>query len=130
MDCPGCHDAMIVLEWEQVEVDHCLSCKGVWLDRGELELLLEPGREQINIVSSSKTAVKQGKPRKCPICFKKMELITCGPGAQVGIDRCPKNDGFWFDAGELDAILRAGLFADQSQAASWLKDVFLKSQTR
>lgn len=129
MDCLGCHDAMIVLEWKQVEVDHCLSCKGVWLDRGELELLLEPGGEQINIVSSSKTAVKQSKPRKCPICFAKMEQMICGSHMEVCIDHCPKNDGFWFDAGELGAILKAGFFAEQSQAANWLKDIFLKTQT-
>ena len=40
MDCPVCKNAMITLELEQVEVDHCLECRGIWLDAGELELLL------------------------------------------------------------------------------------------
>ena len=41
MDCPVCKDAMIVMELNEVEIDHCLSCSGIWLDAGELELLLE-----------------------------------------------------------------------------------------
>ena len=41
MQCPVCNEAMIVLEYEQVEIDHCTSCKGIWLDAGELELLAE-----------------------------------------------------------------------------------------
>ena len=41
MDCPVCKNAMIVLELDEVEVDYCADCRGVWLDSGELELLLE-----------------------------------------------------------------------------------------
>ena len=42
MDCPVCkNEPMIVLELNDVEIDYCLSCKGIWLDTGELELLLE-----------------------------------------------------------------------------------------
>jgi len=31
---------MIVVEYHEVELDYCHSCKGVWLDSGELELLM------------------------------------------------------------------------------------------
>ena len=41
MDCPVCKDsAMIVLEMDEVEVDYCTECEGIWLDAGELEILL------------------------------------------------------------------------------------------
>ena len=41
MDCPVCkNSAMIVLELDEVEVDYCTECEGIWLDEGELELLL------------------------------------------------------------------------------------------
>ena len=39
MDCPVCSEPMIVLEYDRVEVDYCVSCQGLWLDAGELELL-------------------------------------------------------------------------------------------
>ena len=41
MICPVCKRDMIVIEYHDVELDYCTSCKGVWFDSGELELLLE-----------------------------------------------------------------------------------------
>jgi Zn-finger nucleic acid-binding protein len=37
---------MIILELDKVEIDHCLLCGGIWLDEGELELLLEGTSEK------------------------------------------------------------------------------------
>ena len=74
MDCPVCKKAMVVLELDQVEIDHCLSCSGIWLDAGELELLLGSGQEKNTVLNSfildnQATELK----RKCPICLRKME---------------------------------------------------------
>ncbi len=42
MKCPTCPDAVLVLSERQgVEIDYCPQCRGVWLDRGELDKLLE-----------------------------------------------------------------------------------------
>lgn len=41
MNCPACSTRMRLYEKSGVEVDVCPSCKGVWLDRGELEKILE-----------------------------------------------------------------------------------------
>ncbi|MGB9693090.1 MAG: zf-TFIIB domain-containing protein, partial [Candidatus Sumerlaeaceae bacterium] len=35
--CPVCDKPMVTLEWKGVEIDYCLACQGVWLDRGELQ---------------------------------------------------------------------------------------------
>jgi uncharacterized protein len=40
MDCPVCGDKLRAVEKYGVEVDICPGCKGVWLDRGELEKIL------------------------------------------------------------------------------------------
>ena len=39
MDCPACKEPLIVLELNEVEIDNCVSCGGIWLDKGELERL-------------------------------------------------------------------------------------------
>ena len=39
--CPNCAEVLMVLERAGVEVDICPKCRGVWLDRGELEKILE-----------------------------------------------------------------------------------------
>lgn len=46
MNCPICEDVrMKEVEKNGILIDVCPSCKGVWLDRGELEKLMEDVRE-------------------------------------------------------------------------------------
>lgn len=42
MKCPCCPNSMLVMADRQgVEIDYCPSCRGIWLDRGELDKILE-----------------------------------------------------------------------------------------
>ena len=42
MKCPRCTAAdLVVSERNTIEIDVCPSCRGVWLDRGELDKLIE-----------------------------------------------------------------------------------------
>lgn len=42
MRCPACPDAVLVMADRQgVEIDYCPNCRGVWLDRGELDKIIE-----------------------------------------------------------------------------------------
>ena len=41
MKCPNCHGTLAMSERPGVEIDFCPKCRGVWLDRGELDKLLE-----------------------------------------------------------------------------------------
>ena len=42
MKCPACTDTLLVMsERHGVEIDYCPQCRGVWLDRGELDKLLD-----------------------------------------------------------------------------------------
>jgi Zn-finger nucleic acid-binding protein len=41
MQCPVCDVRLAVSERQGVEIDHCPRCRGVWLDRGELDKLIE-----------------------------------------------------------------------------------------
>lgn len=38
--CPNCNQSMTAVNRQGVEFDMCPSCRGVWLDRGELEKLV------------------------------------------------------------------------------------------
>ena len=47
MKCPHCPDATLLMSERQgVEIDYCPSCRGVWLDRGELDKLIERSATQ------------------------------------------------------------------------------------
>lgn len=42
MQCPVCKEPQLVISERQgIEIDYCPSCRGVWLDRGELDKLIE-----------------------------------------------------------------------------------------
>lgn len=42
MKCPHCIDVTLLMtERQGVEIDYCPQCRGVWLDRGELDKLIE-----------------------------------------------------------------------------------------
>ena len=42
MRCPVCTDVTLVISSrEGIEIDHCPQCRGVWLDRGELDKIIE-----------------------------------------------------------------------------------------
>ena len=42
MTCPVCDNVNLVMSERQgVEIDYCPQCRGVWLDRGELDKILE-----------------------------------------------------------------------------------------
>lgn len=41
MKCPNDNTALVMTERSGVEIDYCPECRGVWLDRGELDKILE-----------------------------------------------------------------------------------------
>lgn len=42
MKCPVCKETQLVMtERQNIEIDYCPKCRGVWLDRGELDKLIE-----------------------------------------------------------------------------------------
>ena len=42
MKCPNCPDSKLTLaERQGIEIDYCPDCRGVWLDRGELDKIIE-----------------------------------------------------------------------------------------
>jgi len=47
LKCPNCPDQTLVMSDRQgVEIDYCPQCRGIWLDRGELDKLLERSAAQ------------------------------------------------------------------------------------
>ncbi|HEY8560932.1 MAG TPA: zf-TFIIB domain-containing protein [Pyrinomonadaceae bacterium] len=45
MNCPVCNVALTMTERQGVEIDYCPRCRGVWLDRGELDKIIDRSAE-------------------------------------------------------------------------------------
>jgi len=41
MKCPSCNETLLMSEKRGVEIDYCPNCRGIWLDRGELEKIMD-----------------------------------------------------------------------------------------
>ena len=41
MNCPKCNVLLQMSQRQGVEIDYCPQCRGVWLDRGELDKIIE-----------------------------------------------------------------------------------------
>ena len=130
MDCPVCKGAMVVLELQDVEVDHCFGCSGIWLDAGELELLIDDAQRSMELLESFEIDKKCSEAkRKCPICYKKMEKVVIGKDEpQLLIDRCRKKHGLWFDGGELQDILKRAKLDNDSKIQHLLAEMFAETR--
>lgn len=42
--CPSCRIDLVMSERHGIEIDYCPKCRGVWLDRGELDKIIEKNR--------------------------------------------------------------------------------------
>ncbi len=132
MDCPACGNAMITLELADVEIDHCVDCGGIWLDAGELELLMDDRQKAAQLLASFQEDVSAAeKPRKCPICDKKMAKIVVGTAQPtLLIDKCRRGDGLWFDRGELKDILDRGQLDEHSRIQKLLAEMFAHDESK
>lgn len=117
MYCPVCNKSMIILEYEEVEIDYCPSCAGCWLDQGELELLLETSGQMYDL-SKFKSSPKS--KRRCPRCRKKMHADLF-PDTNIEVDICPHDEGIWLDRGELVGIAE---LESESSASQKIKEYF------
>jgi len=109
--CPVCKGPMIIVEHEQIELDYCTKCLGVWFDAGELALLLESLDFEVgefnvaDIVTLPEKRIAE-KKRRCPVCRKKMKKAAIGHDPEVVIDVCPWGEGLWFDGGEVGQVIK------------------------
>ncbi len=55
-DCPRCGTVLTMSDRQGIEIDYCPQCRGVWLDRGELDKILE----RATAMSGPEAAAPQG----------------------------------------------------------------------
>jgi len=61
MKCPTCEEILVITERQGVEIDYCPKCRGVWLDRGELDKIIERSDSASNQENSGRQEKEQKK---------------------------------------------------------------------
>jgi len=100
--CPNCSNEMREMLQQGVLIDFCPSCKGVWLDGGEINYFV---RNPMPVNSQLKEGLigEQESQRICPRCQKPMTVGgLLDPGLEI--NHCRICDGLWFDVGELPEL--------------------------
>ena len=100
--CPNCANFFARLTLDQIPLDYCRRCRGIWFDVGELvhftgELNEVPGADLANRESRF----------QCPICEEKMMELQFQSGANILVDGCPDGHGIFLETGEFERILVA-----------------------
>jgi Zn-finger nucleic acid-binding protein len=62
MPCPVCKVALVMSDRQGVEIDYCPQCRGVWLDRGELDKIIERAAQDPALASQAAAPVPQAPP--------------------------------------------------------------------
>ena len=83
-----------------VETDNCNSCKGLYLDKGEL-LKLTSNRPLHNITTKY-LGVDSDSKLLCPGCGSIMDIESEGG---IEIDVCLQCNGVWLDSDELERLM-------------------------
>lgn len=66
MDCPVCKNVNLVMSDRQgIEIDYCPNCRGVWLDRGELDKIIERSSAAVSPAAAA-PAPQYSAPRPQP----------------------------------------------------------------
>ena len=124
MKCPACDGTLTEEVRENVAVDVCYGCGGMWLDHGELDGLLT-AEERANIApvgGGSPVAAGARRPepvtyRKCPRCEQWMGRQNYRKVSGVILDTCHVH-GLWLDRGELERLAEFHGAADADKRAS------------
>src|SRR5262249_8227304 len=121
MNCPSCATPTLVETMARggVLIDCCKTCKGIWLDRGEVFLFSRKPRQLEELLAMESTGpVASG--RHCPRCRAGLgEVPFLRPDLLVA--QCPECEGYWFDGGELEKAIEADRAAFELKAEDWVR---------
>lgn len=59
MKCPNCNVNLVMADRSGIEIDYCPDCRGVWLDRGELDKIIERSSQNIRNIQHDSYSERQ-----------------------------------------------------------------------
>jgi Zn-finger nucleic acid-binding protein len=106
MYCPKCKtEPLAAYTIEDVTVDRCAVCAGVWFDAEELsQLLSEEARHVAQLLKGTVSAQADGQKADCPRDASKMMRVYSAIDHSVILDVCGECRGVWLDGGEFTKL--------------------------
>lgn len=101
MQCPKCQKQMEEVKCDDVTIDRCISCNGIWFDQGEAESLSQLWIAEFFDTGDPKIGEKMDvvDTINCPRCGQLMKRFFDLGASQLQFEECDAH-GKFFDAGE------------------------------
>ena len=114
MQCPSDGTVLVMSERSGIEIDYCPTCRGVWLDRGELDKIIERGAREYSAPAQSAPAAPAA-----PAAPQQPRQPTYGqPSYQQPYDSRGYDNGGYDNRGYGDQGHR------KKKKESWLSELF------
>lgn len=109
MDCPKCaKDSLKPLTIDEIEVDCCTACEGIWFDRAELGRLLDRETSHVKpILGGEDDDAHDYQRGTCPRDGGNLLRVKSLRNREITVDTCPTCHGLWLDGGEFRRIKEA-----------------------
>jgi uncharacterized protein len=102
VNCPKCKSSMAIVRFEEIEVDRCTACGGLWFDAHERERL--KGRRGSEAIDSGDEDVGRKQNEidaiNCPRCTTRLVRMVDADQTHIWFEACSVCGGAYFDAGE------------------------------
>lgn len=109
MICPKCSAETESTSYDDIRVDRCTNCKGLWFESGELEQLRQDTWMADYILDSGDPKVGKQFNRidkiRCPECGELMREEFDHDQPHIMYETCPNGHGTFLDAGEFTDLL-------------------------
>ncbi len=140
MDCPKCVGKLQHKQVENVEIDVCFVCEGIWFDENELKKIITLDSQDFKHRSFDReefdgkeiSGLRQELDKKeavCPRCGNGVKLVSKEYHGKnkINVDVCAKCNGIWLDGGEISELRKRDLVDMKDkldQHASFLQYIF------
>ena len=109
MKCPKCRKSLREVKINNVRIDRCKNCGGLWFDRNELKIVRDHRDKNLSwmhfdLWRDEEELAISGKSVKCPRDGKSLFKIKYGD-SDVVVDVCLNCRGVWLDKNELNKIV-------------------------
>lgn len=107
MNCPRDNTALQMKSFGDVSAATCPTCRGMYLQHGELNRLAEPTAGDVEYSSVDGDTLQHPDeygPIRCPHDGTTMSKVDFNVDTTIILDYCKTCEGFWVDEKELDAI--------------------------
>ena len=102
--CPKCHTPTKPFNLEaDLFFDRCDSCKGMWLDKGELARTTGSSND---FPDPARAMSGPATDKNCPKCEGDIHLheVAYASGSKIIVDVCKRCEGLWLDSRELTQV--------------------------